>query len=140
MPIEDLCQLQFKYDNTLNDFTYSTFVTNVYGTFPEYGANVFFDRNRGYAEKGTPLQPEVTTSNSKAPADGIYAWLTGNPEYSYTEFGNGPPSTVTVPQEGDIYRVTIADGKISKVEICPADFTREIMLLVILMELCCRNF
>ena len=49
MPIADLCQLAFKYDNALNDFTYATFVTNVYGTFPEYGANVFFDRNRGYA-------------------------------------------------------------------------------------------
>ena len=123
MPIEDLCQLKFTYDNALNDWTYSTFVTNVYGNFPEYGANVYFDRNRGYAEKGTPLVPEVTTSNSKAPVDGVYAWLSGTPEYSYTDFsGGGPPSNVTVDQTGSVYRVTLKDGKIFKVEICPADF------------------
>jgi len=126
MPIADLCELEFKYDNVLNDFTYETFVTNIYGTFPEYGANVYFDRNRGYAEKGTPLVPEVTTSNSKAPVDGVYAWLSGTPEYTYTDFsGGGPPQEVTSPQAGDIYRVTIKDGKIWKVEICPADFTAD---------------
>ena len=124
MPIEDLCQLKFKFDNTLDDFTYATFVTNVYGAFPEYGANVYFDRNKGYADGvGNPLAPEVTTSNSKAPVDGVYAWLSGTPEYSYVDFsGGGPPSNVTVDQTGDIYRVTLKDGKICKVEICPADF------------------
>tara|TARA_R100001163_G_C5053250_1_gene189840 strand:+ start:208 stop:1635 length:1428 start_codon:yes stop_codon:yes gene_type:complete len=122
-PITDVCSKVFEYNDSINQYTYQTFVTNVYGTFPEYGANVFLDANQGYASgDGFVKNAEVTSSYSKAPADGYYAWLTGNPAYSYYSFEFGPPEQVTVDQAGEIYKVRIQDGKVTSVEICPADF------------------